>query len=94
MRHPTAVSPHTPGPWTVVTDGAMTRVVGPDVGERIATILRTRDPSNDSRWTPEAVAANARLIAAAPTLYGFAERRAAEGDEEAATILRTIHANP
>jgi hypothetical protein len=34
--------------------------------------------------------ANARLIAAAPTMAAYLERKAAEGDTEAKTILNTI----
>lgn len=37
--------------------------------------------------------ANARLIAAAPTMYDFIEQRAAQGDQEAIQILGGIHAN-
>lgn len=34
--------------------------------------------------------ANAKLIAAAPTMYGYIEGQAARGDKDAATILASI----
>lgn len=36
--------------------------------------------------------ANARLISACPTMYSYIEKRAAEGDAEAAVLLATIKA--
>jgi hypothetical protein len=36
--------------------------------------------------------ANARLIAASPTMAEYIQRKADEGDEEAARIMETIHA--
>lgn len=37
--------------------------------------------------------ANARLIAASPTMYDFISRRAAEGDAEARKIMEAVDAS-
>lgn len=37
--------------------------------------------------------ANARLIAASPTMFSYIQRKAAEGDVEAAQIMEAVYAN-
>jgi len=78
---------HTPGPWFAKRaggDGYFEWYVGRDgencsIAEDIADPM-TRDPSE----------ANARLIAAAPTLYEFAQAKARGGDLTAKAMLDSL----
>jgi hypothetical protein len=47
--------------------------------------------SHVHRNSHKEAAGDARLIAAAPTMYALLERRAEQGDREAAEFLETIH---
>ena len=78
---------HTPGPWFAKRaggDGYFEWYVGRDgencsIAEDIADPM-TRDPSE----------ANAHLIAAAPTLYEFAQAKARGGDLTAKAMLDSL----
>lgn len=78
---------HTPGPWealpTVPSDGFDCWTIQAADGE----LAWSKGYQNEAVRQ-----ANARLIAAAPTLYEYASRRAAVGDNEAARILESINA--
>jgi len=77
------MSEPTPGPWADAGGiGHGSWIVGPN-GENVAVVY--------SRASVHG-AQNARLIAAGPTLYDFAAKRAAEGDVEARAIVEAIHA--
>lgn len=78
---------HTPGPWRI---GA-----GPTTGK---PCIEAADGTwicgqiiNQSNMESEG-AANARLIAASPTMANYIQRKADEGDEEAQRIMEAIHA--
>ena len=72
----------TPGPWWVA--GKAT--------------IRYGDPNSiDTGWVASVHwrnrEANARVIAAAPTMFDYIAARASSGDTEAAMIIETIHVN-
>lgn len=90
---------HTPGPWkysfespavdsvwAIVTDraGGIIANVNPETGPDATSAPATRKMPAD---------ANARLIAAAPTMYNFVASKAASGDNEALAIMGAINGN-
>jgi hypothetical protein len=81
----------TPGPWFTYDDGII-RHNGP------AGVLGLKlgSPWLEEAWSYDdadaETRANARLIAAAPTMAGYIQRKADEGDAEAAAIMESIHA--
>jgi hypothetical protein len=78
----------TPGPWewdcgVVPPDGPGRYAdIYVDSGELIIASFNNEIPEGH---------ANARLIAAAPTMAGYIARKAAEGDAEAAGIMEAVH---
>lgn len=91
-------STHTPGPWAAAA--APSGIVGwPVVGPNgrmicdVSIINRCGNAPLDqfSAYYDECEA-NARLIAASPTMFDYIARRAAAGDSDAAAILEKIHA--
>lgn len=78
------MSAHTPGPWHF-TDDYNTHVIrsqpkeGREYGELLASIWGGRHE------------ANARLIAAAPTMYSYIASSASNGCAEAAKIMEAIY---
>ena len=90
-----ATAQHTPGPWTVAAfDGRAvgaphSHIVGTD-GRPVAYASAGRMNEADLNGAGEA-SANARLIAAAPTLYDFVARISQSGDNEARQILEAIN---
>lgn len=82
---------HTPGPW----------FIHPDV-DHPYEIQIAAGPLDDEGcpevWVAECFGglsdgereANARLIAASPSLYEFVSRKASEGDEDAARLIANI----
>ena len=80
---------HTPGPWVVSDQGVGFEVDSND-GWQVA---QAQQRPEDGRGKPSSVRlANARLIAAAPTMADYIKRRADAGDSEADKIVRAIHA--
>lgn len=82
------MSKHTPGPWFLRPRDSADSLYDianklPDGGMwHVASCNRLRDE----------VEANARLIAAAPTMYAYVEGRADAGDSQARALLENIHA--
>ena len=83
---------HTPGPWQIewnVAQGGEGHYItdNNDMGElsRIAAVLFHDDADGETR-------ANARLIAASPTMYDYLVERAQSGDARAASIVEAINA--
>lgn len=75
---------HTAGPWLIERKQARGNWLTDLDGEYVAMVcLRNSEPEED---------ANARLIAAGPTMYDYIAKRADAGDGEAAEIVRGIHA--
>ena len=90
------MSGHTPGPWVVTVDDISCLdyanpsavkegfirhgIAQPDGGFTLAVVV---DDVIDGE-------ANARLIAASPTLFDFVAKKAAEGDADAARIISLI----
>jgi hypothetical protein len=72
----------TPGPWEVDNE-----TIYGATGYLIADVT-SHYPENESIQ-----AANARLIAAAPTMYDYISSRANAGDEHAQAILGAINAS-
>jgi len=77
---------HTPGPWSVLNDEAI-KIKAHDGTLATVTHLHLR-----GRRDTNQVEANARLIAACPTMFEYVERRAVSGDQEAIYILEAINA--
>ena len=75
---------HTPGPWHLECHTGEIRIFPPSP-ERcgIAELNGTNETSQ----------ANARLIAAAPTMYEYIRKKAGEGDSEAVGIWEAVNAH-
>jgi hypothetical protein len=74
---------HTPGPWKTERHSATIAIRDANdkiIGEIYGSITRP-----EREWH-----ANARLIAACPTMYDYIRRRAEEGDEDAVKIIAAI----
>jgi hypothetical protein len=84
------MSTHTPAPWVVgpVDDTVVTHLGRDGVRYEIAAI--DGDYNSPDEWPT--MEANARLIAAAPTMADYIERKAEAGCKEAASILEQINA--
>ena len=83
---------HTPAPWQIewnVAQGGEGHYItdSKDMAElsRIAAVLFHDDADGETR-------ANARLIAASPTMYDYLVERAQSGDARAASIVEAINA--
>ena len=83
---------HTPAPWRIewnTAQGGEGHYItdSNDMGElsRIAAVLFHDDADGETR-------ANARLIAASPTMYDYLVERAQSGDARAASIVEAINA--
>ena len=94
---------HTPGPWTALIEGES--MWGSDshsvvAGEHFAGIAgvmieceaSTHGEDGVTHVTQEQGIANARLIAAAPTMHDYITKRADAGDHEAKQILESVNA--
>lgn len=75
-------SAHTPGPWHVCGGSHPDKVLAAD-SNLIADCSHPNRP-------PHFGEANARLIAAAPTMYSYIAKKAAEGDSDAKDIIDSI----
>ena len=86
---------HTPGPWLVSLDGFARKgwAACPTV-YACDSDLRYIAFCNDDMTVGEPTdnEANARLIAAAPTMHEYIAKRADAGDNEAKQILESINA--
>lgn len=87
---------HTSGPWRVVPQDLYKPYIGVR-GTRLGLrfkIANVLSPNYDGALPCEAeeTAANARLIAASPTMYEFVKSCAAVGNEKAKEIMEAIHA--
>ena len=83
---------HTPAPWLIEWNAAQGGeghyiTDSKDMGElsRIAMVLFHDDADGETR-------ANARLLAASPTMYDYLVERAQSGDARAASIVEAINA--
>ena len=83
---------HTPAPWLIEWNAAQGGeghyiTDSKDMAElsRIAAVLFHDDADGETR-------ANARLIAASPTMYDYLVERAQSGDARAASIVEDINA--
>ena len=83
---------HTPAPWLIewnVAQGGEGHYItdSKDMAElsRIAAVLFHDDADGETR-------ANARLLAASPTMYDYLVERAQSGDARAASIVEAINA--
>ena len=75
------MSKHTEGPWNIDHKGRICSSIEP-----MYQPCKNYYAINPSQTTE----ANARLIAAAPTMAAYLERKAAAGDAEAQSILDTL----
>lgn len=82
---------HTPGPWEAMGNWVRSPMHQPEGLPRGVQIAECRD-GYFLPHTPEAKA-NARLIAAAPSMYDYLRRKAADGCREAQEIMEVINAN-
>lgn len=94
---------HTPGPWsltTVPTSAGSCHQIGPfptrrpDGAPTFACLYADGIRIGIDDRLPNAIelAANARLIAASPTMYDYLVERAQSGDARAASIVEAINA--
>jgi hypothetical protein len=72
------VSAHTPGPW----------FVSQDLGHAVCVVATTRIAAD--AMPAQDMAADARLIAAAPRMFAVIERGAAAGDAECISIVDAV----
>lgn len=72
---------HTPGPWKHKEDNP-TRIMGPD-DETVAAVY-------GGMVGDKFQLANARLIAAAPSIYEYIQNKAMDGDKDAQTFLESL----
>lgn len=81
---------HTPGPWKVekeLTSRSGAWLIAMDAGDRGRGIaIAETVPATGKEM------ANARLIAASPTMFDYIIARSALGDAEASAILESINA--
>lgn len=82
----------TPGPWFAVNDGSAAepmmmvkaaRIAGRPPRHEVAIVATGDSPQ-------EMENANARLIAACPTMYAYIAKKAQDGDADAARILAAL----
>ena len=73
---------HTPGPWTHKEDNP-TRIIGPG-DETIAAVY-------GGMVGDMVQLANARIIAAAPSIYEYVQNKAIDGDKDAQTFLESLN---
>ena len=81
---------HTPGTWRVKPNSVGGPTVGPE-GAVVADIRTYGGPHVGGQQHPQTVA-NARLIAAAPTMYEYIASSASNGCAEARKIMEAINA--
>jgi len=74
----------TPGPWVVIGGGSSLYIRSAD-GENVCQTARHSFDARD-----EIEEANARLIAACPTMYAYIAKKAQDGDADAARILAAL----
>jgi hypothetical protein len=82
---------HSKGPWSFQrcqSDLALYQLL--DSTQRVIGFPRHGTGGIEDR---EEFEANARLIAASPSMYGYISRMADQGDSEAKSIMEAIHGN-
>ena len=79
---------HTPAPWGIPQFGPKEVWAGSD-NEGFAGLVAVVETVDGGGITD----ANARLIAAAPTMADYVQKRAVDGDPEAAQIMEAIRGN-
>ena len=84
------MSKHTPGPWAVV--GNRTKYVEARLISGLIQEVAACGPTMADEGYGQQQEANARLIAAAPTMHEYIAKRADAGDNEAKQILESINA--
>ena len=84
------MSKHTPGPWVVV--GNLTKYVEARLVGGLIQEVAACGPTMADEGYGQQQEANARLIAAAPTMHEYIAKRADAGDNEAKQILESINA--
>ena len=83
---------HTPAPW-IADLGEAYRVRAQQDGGQVAIMMNLKGQHGlAGRRSGDEVAANARLIAASPTMYDYLVERAQSGDARAASIVEAINA--
>lgn len=82
----------TRGPWHIAKTGKPSKSVHAG-SELIATVRCFPQVGTGDGLSPTYAKGNAHLIAAAPTMLEYIERKAQEGDTEAAAIMRTYRLN-
>ncbi|MBB5709298.1 hypothetical protein [Sphingomonas xinjiangensis] len=82
---------HTPGPWVLNPFSAQVDCDKPSKLGGLLPIAQMLWPTDER--SEEETEANAQLIAAAPTMAAFIQKRADEGDLDAIQIMEAIHGN-
>jgi hypothetical protein len=89
------MSKHTKGPWAL--EELHWRSMQTANGSRCVAFItagreNVADVCDSAGMTEEEARANARLIAAAPTMHDYIQVRANDGDKQALSILEAINA--
>ena len=84
------MSKHTPGPWVVV--GNLTKYVEARLVGGLIQEVAACGPTMADEGYGQQQEANARLIAAAPTMYEYIASSASNGCAEARKIMEAINA--
>ena len=85
---------HTPGPWRVFEHSWCDTSIGAPGTSNAICRLDINHATEESQEADEAqMAANARLIAAAPAMYEYIASSALNGCTEANKLLEAIHAS-
>ena len=84
------MSDFTPGPWVVV--GRLTKYVEARLVGRLIQEVAACGPTMADEGYGQQQEANARLIAAAPTMYEYIASSASNGCAEARKIMEAINA--
>ena len=84
------MSKHTPGPWVVV--GSRTKYVEARLVGSLMQEVAACGPTLADEGYGQQQEANARLIAAAPTMYEYIASSASNGCAEARKIMEAINA--
>ena len=85
---------HTPGPWSVCEHSwCETSIRAPSTDNALCRLDINHATEESQEADEEQMAANARLIAAAPAMYEYIASSALNGCTEANKILEAIHAS-
>ena len=83
---------HTPGKWEARWSGSFNSIIVESKGAGIVAVISGRVDDEDEivRLLDTEQGANARLVAASPTMYSYIQEKAGEGDKKAQEIIKSL----